>query len=205
MVLGIFEDHPIVAQSLVQVFESSGLFDTVYHATTGNAFLAQLEAHPDTTAVILDFIAEDVTGTELFDKVYRTHPYIAIVAFTSLSSPILIENLLAAGARGYVHKNQPVPELLEAVRVTINGAYYLPEDFRFILKRLDQVRKIVLSPRELEILQLIQQEYTANDIARQLNLSVNTIETHKRRLLDRFQVNNTAGLIREGMRLGYIQ
>lgn len=205
MVLGIFEDHPIVAQSLVQVFESSGLFDTVYHAATGRDFLSLLEAHPDTTAVILDFIAEDVTGTELFDQIYRTHPYLAIVAFTSLSSPILIENLLAAGARGYVHKNQPVPELLEAVRVTMEGGYYLPDDFRFILKRLDQVRKIVLSPRELEILQLIQQEYTANDIARHLGLSVNTIETHKRRLLDRFQVNNTAGLIREGMRMGYIQ
>lgn len=202
--LAIFEDHPVVLKSLCDSFDALTGFKVLFGDKTKKIFLQNLRTFESPDIVILDLIASDVLGLELFEHIKKHHRKSKIIAFTSLSSVILVENLLMTGAKGYVNKNQDFEDLLQAVIEVAEGEISLPEDYKF-LKKIDFGSKLnLLSPREIEIVQFISQEFTTTQIAAQLQLSINTIENHRKSIFKKLDVKNVAGMIREALKLGMI-
>ena len=203
--IAFFEDHPIVAKSLVTLFTNEAATTLLFKAATKSELYAALDIYDATLDIlIIDLLAIDVQGLEIFETVHKKHPQIKQIAFTSLTSPILVENLLAVGVKGYVNKNQEIEDLLAAIEKVKAGEIYLPTDYNFLLKRNTTPINSALSEREIEIMQFIIMEYTTNDIANQLNISVNTVENHRKSIFQKLDVKNVAGMVREASKLGYI-
>jgi DNA-binding NarL/FixJ family response regulator len=141
----------------------------------------------------------------LYEHVQKNFPDVKMISFTSLSSPILVENLLATGVKGYVNKNQDIEDLILAIEHVYDGNLYLPDDYRFLIKKFHVLKKNSLTPREIEIVQLISKEYTTSDIASQYGISINTVENHRKNIFAKMNVRNVAGLVREASKLGYLE
>jgi DNA-binding NarL/FixJ family response regulator len=203
--VAVFEDHPIVLRSLASMFNDATNIDFKFGATTKVELYKSLVDFPKLDILILDFLAADVKGMELYEHVQKNFPKLKIISFTSLSSPILIENLLATGVKGYVNKNQDSEDLLQAIYEVYEGNIYLPEDYKFLSKKINSLKKNTLTEREIEIVQLISKEFTTNDIALQFGISVNTVENHRKNIFAKLNVKNVAGLVREAANLGYLE
>ena len=140
----------------------------------------------------------------MYEYVCKNYPGLKVLAFTTLSSPVLVENLISMGVKGYVNKSQPESDLIAAIKTVAAGHFYLPPDYDFLLKNPGALDSITLSEREIQILQLVAREFTTNDVAQQLGISVNTVENHRKRIFTKLQVKNVAGMVREAVKLGYI-
>jgi DNA-binding NarL/FixJ family response regulator len=202
--VGVFEDHPIVSSSLESQFKANGI-ETVFNASQKEVFYAQLKAlHHQLEILIIDMLAADVRGLEVYEYVCKNYANLKVISFTTLSSPVLVENLISIGVKGYVNKSQPESDLITAIRKVAAGRMYVPPDYDFLLKKSGVSDSITLSEREIQILQLVASEFTTNDIAQQLGISVNTVENHRKRIFAKLQVKNVAGMVREAVKLGYI-
>lgn len=199
--IAFFEDHPIVINSLKQLLEKE--FELVFWASTKADLYQKLILNNTITILIVDLLANDVRGLEVFEYLHHNYPTIKTIAFTSISSPILVENLLNLGVKAYVNKNQEIDEVLEAVNCVSNNQIYLPPDYNFLLKNYRPNEKTILSTREVEIIQLIAKEYTTQDIATFLNISTFTVENHRKKIFFKLDVKNVAGMVREAIKLGY--
>jgi DNA-binding NarL/FixJ family response regulator len=202
--IAFFEDQPIVCGGLNSFFSNKEDLKVLFYATNKHDLYSKIQQHSGLDIIIVDLIANDVQGLEVYDYLHKNHPDLKIIAFTSLSSPILVENLLAMGVKGYVNKNQDIEELLEAIKKVWNGDVYLPEDYSFLAKQNRTGVAIALTTKELTIMQLTIREFTTVDIAKELQLSVNTIENHRKNIFNKLDVSNVAGMVREASKLGHI-
>ncbi|MBS1636958.1 MAG: response regulator transcription factor [Bacteroidetes bacterium] len=202
--LGIFDDHPLTGKGIAHFFvNETDTIEVSFIKNTKADLLAQLETQ-NPEILVLDIIAPEVNGLELFELLHKKYPKIKLIAYTSLSSPILVENLLAIGVKGYINKKQPATDLLMAVRMVNDNSIYVPDDYSHLIKKFREISNNNLSAREVEILKLIAQEKTSAKIAEELNLSINTIESHRKNIFYKLQVKNVAGMIMEAARLGYL-
>jgi DNA-binding NarL/FixJ family response regulator len=203
--VAVFEDHPIVLRSIISVIEDTPNFNLKFGVSTKIELYKNLVDSTDLDILILDFLAADVKGMELYEHVQRNFPNVKMISFTSLSSPILVENLLANGVKAYVNKNQDIDDLLKAVNEVYEDRICLPDDYKFLASRIHGLKKNTLTPREIEMVQLISKEFTTNDIATQYGISVNTVENHRKNIFAKLNVKNVAGLVREASSLGYLE
>jgi DNA-binding NarL/FixJ family response regulator len=203
--IGIFEDHPIVLKSLNDLFLKHNGYEILFTAKTKEIFYGALEEkHADLDILIVDMLAQDVSGMEVFEYIQKKYSSANVIAFTTLSSPILVENLLRLGVKAYVNKNQELADLLSAIELVTNGSIYLPNDYSFLKKNYHGNKSNLLSERELKIIQLIAKEFTTKDIAEQLNISVNTVENHRKSIFHKMDVKNVAGMILEAVKMGHL-
>jgi DNA-binding NarL/FixJ family response regulator len=203
--LGIIDDHPAIGYGLVSELGKHREYKVLFSVSEKKVILKQLSVTlPD--VLIMDILMPDTTGIEAFKEVLREFPDLRIIAYTSLNSPLIVELLLKAGVKGYLNKNHSFDELKEAISEVYNDEIYLPEDYKFILKkfRTDPL-SVELSKREIEVLTLIAQEKKTSEIASLLNISVNTVETHRKNLFQKLNVTNLAGLIKCAIHLGYVK
>ena len=203
--VGIVDDHQVIAQGISSEIIKGGDFEVLFIVSEKtkvvDALLTQL---PD--VLIMDVVMPGSISIETFKEVLTIHPHLKIIAYTTLNSPMIIELLLRTGVKGYVSKNQPLNELLEALSDVYYERTYLPEDYKFILKKIkNQGGPEELSKREIEILVLISEQKKTPEIAALLQISVNTVETHRKHLFDKLEVSNLAGLIKAGFDLGYLK
>jgi DNA-binding NarL/FixJ family response regulator len=202
--IAFFEDQPIVCGGLNSFFSNQEDLKVLFYAMNKQELYSKIQQHSGLDIIIVDLIANDVQGLEVYEYLQKNHPSLKTIAFTSLSSPILVENLLAMGVKGYVNKNQDIEELLEAIKKVWNGDVYLPDDYSFLAKQDRTGVAIALTTKELTIMQLIIREFTTVDIAKELQLSVNTIENHRKNIFNKLDVSNVAGMVREASKLGHI-
>jgi DNA-binding NarL/FixJ family response regulator len=162
----------------------------------------------DFDIILMDYQLPQMSGPDAVAEILKVKPNLNILAFSSYNEFIYAENMMKAGAKGYVLKNISREELLIAFETILQGkTYYSNEvatkmiDFKFSeapVARLARVKhdKIEkLSPRETEILRLIASEYTNEQIANKLFISKRTVDTHRQNLLKKLDVKNTAGLM----------
>jgi DNA-binding NarL/FixJ family response regulator len=202
--VALFEDHPVVLRSLESYLNEQTFIEIVFTAKTKTELYDKVSYHHDIDVFVVDLLGIDVRGLEVYDYLCSHYPRSSVISFTSIASPVLVENLLTIGVKGYVNKNQDIEDLLEAIELVYNGAIYLPEDYNFLIKRIIEFPKVSLSGREIEIVNLIALEYTTNDIASRLGISVNTVENHRKTIFQKFDVKNVAGMMREASKLGYL-
>lgn len=202
--IGIFDDHPIIMDGIVGFLTRlPNQINVVFTTSTKEDLLKNLSQQiPD--VLILDVVAPDINGLDLFTTIISDFPSVKIIAYTSLKSTILVENLLGIGVKGFVNKTQSPQDLIEAIKDVNFDLISVPEKYKFLTSKFRQPANTNLTKREMEIIQLIAEEKTTQQIADYLTVSAKTIENHKINLFKKLEVKNSAGLILAATRLGYI-
>jgi DNA-binding NarL/FixJ family response regulator len=181
---------------------------------------AFLEKHAsDIQVVLLDIRLQDGLGIDLAREIRQKYPHIQVIALTMYDSEAYLEAIIKAGARGYLLKNTSRDELVKAIKAVLEGRYYFSEGIHDTIgQRLssekavttavpvsaDTSQSIRLTKRERQILELVAKELNNVQIAAQLNLSPRTVHTHRRAIMQKLGVRNTAGLIRQAIELGLL-
>lgn len=202
--IGIFDDHPLIGKGLADyISETDSAMEVVFLSKTKEDLLHQVkQTEPD--ILILDIVAPDVTGLELFESISSNHPAVKLLAYSTLNSAILTENLLSIGVRGFVNKKQDPSEIIRAIHLLLDDKLAIPEEYKFLTSKYRELNHAVLSKREVEILKMIANEFTSAEIAEKLFLSPHTVENHRQNIFRKLDVKNLAGLIMTANKLGYI-
>ncbi len=207
--VAITDDHPMAINGLQYMLSIDQNILVIDTYETGTALLEGLPyRQPD--ILLLDIELPDYKGYELAEIIQNIYPSIRIIAITSHDAPILIKRMLHKGCTGYALKNIRAKELVYAIRVVYEGKQYLePTLQKQITDNINQYKQPteripILTQREKEILNLIVQEHTNHEIAKELYISLRTIENHRSSLMQKLNVKNAIGLVRVAIQLGLL-
>ncbi|MFA6059429.1 MAG: response regulator transcription factor [Taibaiella sp.] len=206
----ITDDHPLAIAGLQNMLYNVPHMEVTATYTTGEGLLEGLKEHqPD--VLLLDVLLPDRKGTELATHIRQVYPGIRIIALTSLDAPIHVRSMMREGCKGYALKNTDKASLVYAIKQVYDGHEYIEPSLKEkMLYNVMHYRKLAtgkspnLTHREKEILKLIVGEYTSQQIADQLFLSLRTVETHRFNLQKKLAVNNTIGLVKAAIQMGLI-
>lgn len=190
----LVDDHPMVREGLVARLQAVPRFEVVGEAGNRTEALAQLaQAMPD--VVLMDVGLKDVNGIALGAEMLAARPAIKLLMFSMYDNPEYVQRALQAGARGYVLKDAPATEIVSAIDAVAAGGTFLSAAVSGRLFR-GQAPKPVLTPRESEILSKLGQGASSKQIARELDLSVRTVEAHRQSIKRKLELDGQAELIR---------
>jgi DNA-binding NarL/FixJ family response regulator len=202
--IGLFDDHAMISKglgALLNTFKTD--FEVKFIANDKPTLLKHLSSI-EIDVLVLDIVAPDVIGLELFEMVVSDFPDVKVLAYSSLNSPILIENLLSIGVMGFVNKKENENTILSAIISVYNDTIFVEDQYKYLTSKYRELIPTILSEREMQILKLISQEMTSQEIALALNISLRTVENHRNNIFKKLDVKNTAGLIMAANRLGYL-
>ncbi len=200
--LFIVDDHYMIIEGISSLMQNENNLEIVGHAKDGESCMAFLQRmQPD--VIFLDINLPDKSGIDICKDIKLHYPTIKIIALSTFNQNSYIQNMLDNGANGYLLKNASKEEMLEAIETVQKHKQYLAKEVAENIKENDK-SKPVLTRREKEILQLLAQGLTSNDIGKQLFISPTTVDTHRKHLLEKFKVNNTAVLIKQATEFGLI-
>jgi two-component system, NarL family, nitrate/nitrite response regulator NarL len=201
----LVDDHRMVLEGLRLLLQPLPHIQVVGTCASAAEALAAVAAEvPD--VVLLDLNLPDQPGSAVCRQLTSTYPSIKVLVLTTLNEKSMVQRLMQDGAAGYVLKNASPEELAEAVSRVHAGRKYFSDEVQELLLQPTPPTPTVpaLTRREKEILPLIAQGLTSQAIADQLFLSALTVETHRRNILAKFEVNNTAALIRLAVEHGLL-
>jgi DNA-binding NarL/FixJ family response regulator len=201
--LFITDDHYMIVEGIRSLLQSEKDIEWLGHAMTAASCMAFLQQQqPD--VILMDINLPDKSGIDLCKEVKARYPAIHIIGLSSFNQQSFIQKMMDNGASGYVLKNATREELKEAIETVIGGNNFLsPEAVTTILKNEDS--KIpVITRREKEVLLLIAEGLTNHEIGEKLFISTTTVDTHRKNLMAKFEVKNTASLIRMAAQFEFI-
>lgn len=190
----LVDDHPMVREGLVARLQAVPRFEVVGEAGNRAEALAQLAGtQPD--VVLMDVGLKDINGIALGAEMLAQQPSIKLLMFSMYDNPEYVQRALTAGARGYVLKDAPAQEIVSAIDAVASGGTFLSAAVSGRLFR-GQAPKPVLTPRESEILSALGRGASSKQIARELDLSVRTVEAHRQSIKRKLELDGQAELIR---------
>jgi len=208
----IADDHGIVRKGLRLQLEQHSNFEVVGEATEGREAVRMAEELvPD--VVIMDIAMPNLNGIQATTQVVKKNPQIGVIILSMYSDETYLMRTLAAGAKGYLLKDSADVDLHRAVEVVAQGKPFfspaiadtLLEDYmRQLQQRGLQDSYDLLTEREKEILQLLAEGKSNKDVAAILNLSTNTVETHRTRIMQKLDLHSTADIVLYAVRKGII-
>ena len=208
----IVDDHTIVRQGLRALLEAQEGFIVVGEAENGREAVKKAqELSPD--VVIMDIAMPILNGLEATRQIKRVLPDSKVVALTMYNDEEYVFQILKAGASGYLIKETATNELINAINsVRAGNPFFSPQISRKIMEsylKEDEEKKVrgesdKLTNREKEVLQLIAEGYTNNEIANLMNISVKTVETHRAHIMSKLDIHDVAGLIKYAIRKGLV-
>ena len=202
----MIEDHQVVAQGISTMLNELNYVEKVEQVSEGNAGIEFLEQNPDTDIVLLDINLPDGNGIEFCASIRQQFPKIGIIALSTFNQAGIIHKMLENGADSYLLKNTSSDELIETIEKVSSGKKFLPSSIRKILS--DQVVTISKTPvftkREKEVLALIAEGLTNQEIADKLFISQLTVISHRKSLLEKTESKNTAQLIKYCFEFGLL-
>lgn len=201
----IVEDHPIVSDSLFRLVNES--FDNVIciHAATGSRGLSYLNSnHFD--IVLLDINLPDISGIQFCSTAVSRFPELKIMAVTSLAQRHVVEEAFSAGVKGFVLKTSDIKDITDGIRSVIAGDSYYGKGVKELISNRSAGDRtdIIVTRRESEILKLIADGFTNQEIAEKLFISTTTVDSHRKNLLLKFEAKNSAMLIKAAVSRGII-
>lgn len=174
------------------------------HASDANSCLAYLQQQlPD--VILMDISMPGISGIELCREVKEKYPGVFVIGLSTFNQQSFIQKMMDNGASGYVLKNATRAELIEAIHTVAKGKQFLSFDAATALRKTEaETNAPVITRREKEVLELIADGMTNNEIAQKLFISTTTVDTHRKNLLTKFNAKNTASLIRIAAQLQII-
>jgi two-component system response regulator NreC len=208
----VAEDHAVMRRGLRLVLEGQKDFQVVGEASDGREAVALAESLKPNVAV-LDITMPNMNGIEAASQISAKQLGMAIVVLSMHSDEGYVLRALKAGARGYLLKESPEADFIQAIRSVIQGkAFFSPAVSRLLVE--DYVRQLqdkdiedsydLLTPRERELLQLIAEGKSNKDVANMLNLSLYTVETHRGNIMEKLNLHSVPELILYAVRKGVI-
>jgi len=202
----IIDDHPMVVaglNSLLGRMENIEVAGAVSNAFDAIPFLKKNQID----VILLDINLPDISGIDLCKKINNQFPGIKILGISTFSERSYISRMIENGASGYLIKSASAEEIAEAIDTVLKGKIYLSVSMEHIARPLSIIppdNLPALTKREKEILQLISEGLTNNQIAEKLFISPLTVDSHRKNLLTKLNVNNTASLIKLAVQNGLI-
>jgi DNA-binding NarL/FixJ family response regulator len=203
------DDHVTVRHGLKLLIDSQADMKVVAEASDGAAAVQQaVTTKPD--VVVMDISMPGMTGLVATRKLKELQPQVAIVTLTRHSDDAYLQELLRAGAAGYVLKQSPPSELLQAIRAAAGGGQYLDSALtaRVTAKYLATEKKTkadhAVTERESEVLRLIASGYSNKEIAARLALSVKTIEAHKANAMRKLGLTGRIDIVKYAVLQGWL-
>jgi two-component system, NarL family, response regulator NreC len=206
------DDHHLVRQGIRALLAQAGDIEVVGEAEDGPAAI-ELAQRLTPDVLVMDIGMPRMSGIEAIAQIHSLHLPTQMLILSMYSDEILVRQALRNGARGYLLKRSVVEELLLAVRAVHRSETYLSPQISnailadFLARRDGTVETSLfdrLSPRERQVLQLVAEGRTNNEIAETLQIAVKTVEKHRASLMAKLKVQDLAGLLRKAMRHGLI-
>ncbi len=201
----IADDHNMFVEGIESLLEGADNIQVVSKCYSGPEVFVKIAETP-ADVILLDINLPGMNGIEVCQKINKEYPDVKVLALSMHNEESFVTEILKNGAQGYILKNTGKKELLSAIEAVYNGQSYFSEDVtETIMKSLVNPKSgskssTLLAPkisrRERDVLDLIVKEYTTQEIADTLFISLKTVESHRRSLLTKLSVRNTAGLVR---------
>jgi two-component system response regulator NreC len=205
------EDHTVVRQGLRKILEHGGDVEIVGEVGEGRAALDAAQRLRPNVAVI-DIGLPGLNGIEVTRQLARSVPETKVLILSMHADDAYIRQALKAGAKGYLLKDADDQDLLKAVVALSNGgSYFSPAVSKVVLDGYlhesgDPADELsVLSDREREVLQLVAEGKSNKEVAQILNVAVSTVESHRKHVMEKLNLHNTAAMVRFAARKGVIQ
>ncbi len=208
----IADDHRIFREGLAELLAKEPNMEIVADVGDGNAIREVINSR-QVDIILMDIDMGETSGIAMTKEIKTTHPDIKILTLSMHGDKSYIIKMLEAGANGYILKNAGKEEMINAIHTAANGHTYLSSQvsarlLEHIANPTPASRKknedTPLTDREIEVLILIAEEYSNPEIAEKLFISVRTVDTHRRNLLDKLGVKNTAGLVKYAIQHGFL-
>ncbi len=207
--VAIIDDHSVVINGVKAMFSGQQEVQITFTTTDADKLQEHL-ANNEIDVLLMDIQMPDISGIDLCKLILKKQPDIKILAFTSFDDSHYIRQVMRNGAVGYLLKNTDQETLLKAIHTVMDGDEFLDDAVKKILVQesiTGQRRSmfdIPLTKREKEILKLIAEELSNQQISDKLFISLRTVETHRLNLSQKLGAKNTAGLVKEAIRRGLI-
>jgi len=207
------DDHTVVRQGLRALLEAENDMTVVGEAENGRQAV-QMAKRLQPEVVVMDIAMPSLNGLEATRQISRESPKSKVLILSSYSDDEYVQQLTDAGASGYLVKQTAAQDLVGAIREAKKGnAFFSPaiskrllEHFRATIGRPPGEKKAPkLTPRELEVLQLIAEGYANKQIAGELFISIKTVEKHRQQLMHKLDIHDVAGLTRYAIAKGIIE
>jgi len=197
----IVDDHPLVIDGIKTMLKDETYFHIEAATKTGKETLAFLDCSPSVDIILLDINLPDTDGLKLCEQIRTKNKTVKIIGLTYVNEAGIITQLIKRGANGYLLKNMEREELIQAMNQVMDGIIYLSKAANE--KIIQQLQPYDLSKnnipaftrREKEILSLLAEGLTSQEIAAKLFLSNYTVDTHRKNMLQKFNVHNTTALL----------
>ena len=199
--IAIADDHQMVLDGLQLIISQESSLRMMGTAHNGLEVLDLLAKEP-VEVLLLDINMPIMNGIDTMKIIGKEYPNLAVLGLSMLDDTIVIKKLIKYGARGFLLKNSGKEKIIEAITEIHQGQKYFDKAIINKLLENDNTKSIgtslfpKLSRREKEILSLIIQEHTTQEISDALFISFGTVETHRRNIINKLGVRNTAGMVR---------
>lgn len=213
--VAIADDHKIFRSGVINTLTPYANINVVFEAEDGEHLLEIMQSQqPD--VILMDLKMPKMDGIQATIKVKEKYPQVKVIILTMYEDDNFIVHLVENGANAYLLKNSEPEEIYEAICTTFDKGFYFNENVNLaLLKKVLHKNKqqfkptfkneVQLSDRELEVLKLICNEFTTQEISEQIFLSPRTVEGLRQKLLEKLNVKNTVGLVLYAFRNGLIE
>ncbi|WP_412554305.1 response regulator [Shimia sp. MIT1388] len=200
----IVDDHPMVAEGIESILESYDDITVVGTLSNGREAVAQLPTlKPD--VVLMDLNMPEIGGLTATEMLLELDADLRVLILSMHDSPEYISTALSHGAMGYVLKDVPTEEIKTAIDAVMSGKKYLCTGAKGSLEPSEDGAREPLTSREQTVLLQLAQGKSNKEVANELNISVRTVETHRKNIKRKLGISSTAGLTRYAMEHGVLQ
>lgn len=208
------DDHTLFAEGFSAVLSQHDESISVFSATTSEVAFAALDQQPDMDLILIDLNMPDIDGLAFIQNLNQKSLFIPFIVLSASEDLWHIRHALRDGAGGFIPKTYSVEQIVSVIEQVLQGKVVVPEHIAKSIASLPEKEPLQdhhrilsaykLGQRQLDVLKLMQQGHSNDDIADLLNLSKNTIKTHARTLFTAFQVSNRLECVRYAERIGLI-
>lgn len=199
----LVDDHELLRLGVELKLKETGMFSHIHHASNGKDATERVRNH-EYDLIFMDIAMPVMDGIKATNIIYTLNKEIRIIALSSISDKKYICEIVGAGAYGYLTKEADAEEITDAVKTVCAGQRYFSKRVAvYLLEDQPDVGRITrqqwpaieLSPREIDIIKLICQEFSTKEISAFLNVGIKTIEKYRERMLEKTGAKNLAGLV----------
>ena len=206
----IADDHKLMREGLRALIEKEPDMQVVGEAEDGKSIVGLVgKASPH--VIVMDVSMPDLNGIDATRKILAANPHVKVVGLSGHADQHFVREMLTAGASAYILKHTASDELMRAIRTVMKGGKYLSSDVaRGVMDAYVEMSRplgknqafIVLTDREREVLQLIAEGKSTKEVADDLGVSVKTVETHRRNIMEKLDIHSVAELTKYAIREG---
>ncbi|MEP3346098.1 MAG: response regulator transcription factor [Litoreibacter sp.] len=200
----IVDDHPMVADGICAILSSYDDIDVIAKLCNGQEILDRVaELSPD--VILMDLNMPMMGGLSATERLLERNPNTRILILSMHNAPEYVSTAMSHGARGYLLKDVPTENIIDAIQAVMRGETYLCEGASASLTPTSKDGREGLTAREQTILLQLAQGKSNKEVAIELDISVHTVETHRKNVKRKLGISSTAGLTRYAMEHGVLQ